>query len=141
MFKCHVLSFIEGATPAIYDAATSVLKPLDDIQDSFLAEIGISRFESLRDFSLAPLSMRRDIAMLGLLWKFSRRIAPSPIQSLFVLGCSGLESCGFTSTAVRHAFQLHDPIAPGHPVMLRRSIFGLIRVWNALPSMSWRPSL
>ena len=47
LFKCHILSYIEGATAAIYHAAPSNLRPLDELLDHFLSEIGVSREEAL----------------------------------------------------------------------------------------------
>ena len=51
----------------IYHATASVLKRLDRTQDSFLRELGIDKTAILMDFNLAPLSMRRGIALLGML--------------------------------------------------------------------------
>jgi hypothetical protein len=42
LFKCHILSFVEGATPAIYHAAPAILKQLDDVFDVFLEPVGVS---------------------------------------------------------------------------------------------------
>ena len=66
-YKQQRLSFVEYRTPAVYRATSSVLAQLDRLQDSFLREIGLFREEALIHFNLAPLSMRRDIALLGLL--------------------------------------------------------------------------
>ena len=51
----------------MYLACPSILRPLDAIQETSLQEIGLTDAEALLDFNLAPLPMRRDIAMLGLL--------------------------------------------------------------------------
>ena len=77
--------------------------------------------------------MRRDIAMLGILFKVSRGIAPSPIQSMFSLRPSNLDAYGFASGRSRHSRQIMDPVCPSHGVCIKRSIFGLIRVFNLLP--------
>ena len=66
-YKQQVLSFIEYRTSAIYHATTTVLVLLDKLQDYFLKELGITREVALIDHCLAPLAMRRDIALLGLL--------------------------------------------------------------------------
>jgi len=39
LYKCHILSFLEGATPALYHAGPSVLRPLDGLQKSFLEKM------------------------------------------------------------------------------------------------------
>ena len=44
-----------------------LLQRLDRIQDRFLEELGLSAAEALLKHNLAPLSTRRDIAMLGLI--------------------------------------------------------------------------
>ena len=66
-YKQQMLSLIEYRTGAIYHATTSVLQHLDRLQEKFLCDLGITREAALMDFSLAPLSLRRDIALLGLL--------------------------------------------------------------------------
>ena len=71
--------------------------------------------------------------MLGVLYKVSRKTAPIPIQSLFSLRTSTLIDLGFGGMPGRHDKQLHDPVAFYHPVMIRRSVFGLVRVFNCLP--------
>lgn len=63
----------------------------------------------------------------------SRGIAPASINALSRIGRSGLDELGFGGPMARHNCQLSGPIAPGHPVMLRRSIFELIRIWIHLP--------
>ena len=64
-FKSHLLSYIEYRTPAIYHATTTALAPIDRILSSFLRQLGISDIHALIHFKLAPLSSRRDVAMLG----------------------------------------------------------------------------
>ena len=66
-YKQQVLSYIEYRSAAIYHATSTNLNRLDKLQDKFLRDLGITRGAALVDFSLAPLSMRRDIALLGLL--------------------------------------------------------------------------
>ena len=133
LYKTHILSYIEGATPAIYHAAPSVLKPLDDLQNSFLLHLNITETQALLDYGLAPLAMRRDIAMLGLLFKVASGTAPAPISKLFRPWRGSLISHGFHTSEAIHSKALMDPVEPSHPVMIKRSIFGLIRVYNRLP--------
>ena len=134
MFKCHILSFMEGATPAIYHAAPSILKQLDDTLLQFLERSGISEETAILKHNLAPLGMRRDLAMLTLLHKVSLGIAPSPIAELFKHRCGTLDSFGFSGLFRTHSRQLHDPVTVSHPPMIQRSIFGLIKVYNRLSS-------
>ena len=67
LFKAHVLSFVEYRTPALYHSCSTVLAQVDRILASFLRKIGITDIEALIRFRLAPLSLRRDIAMLGVI--------------------------------------------------------------------------
>ena len=64
-YKQQVLTYIEYRTGAIYHATKTVLCLLDDLQTRFLRELGITAEAALFDFSLAPLPIRRDIALLG----------------------------------------------------------------------------
>jgi hypothetical protein len=133
LYKTNILSYIEGATPAVYHTAPSVLKLLDDMQCSFLDHLNLTTTQALLDHALAPLSMRRDIAMHGLLFKVACGLAPAPICSLFKPSGGSLISHGFSSSAQIHSRALMDPVEPSHPVIIKRSIFGLIRVFNRLP--------
>ena len=76
--------------------------------------------------------MRRDVAMLGLLYKVSRGVAPMAIQKLFSMNPCSLHNHGFAPLDSRHQYQIHDPVEVGHPAIIRRSIFGLIRIFNKL---------
>ena len=64
LYKKQILSFLESSTPALYHAAPFTLAWIDKVQIRFLMEIDLSEFDALKDFRLAPLKCRRDIAML-----------------------------------------------------------------------------
>ena len=96
-----------------------------------MQELGLTDVEAL-DFNLAPLPMRRDVAMMGLLYKVFRGVAPKAIQKLFSLNPCSLHTFGFAPSASRHKYEIHDPVEVGHPAIIRRSIFGLIRIFNQL---------
>ena len=68
LFKSKVLSFLEYRTAGIYHATDGALRPLDQVQEAFLEKLGVSPKEALMNFNLAPLSTRRDIAMLGVIY-------------------------------------------------------------------------
>ena len=136
LFKAQILSFLEGATPAIYHASPATLLQLDNIQTTFLEELGVTSEQALLEHNLAPLSMRRDFAMLAILYKVSRMTAPAPIQKLFSLEASTLDAYGFTGGKVLHRWRIMDPICPSHPVLIKRSIFGLVCVFNSLPAQT-----
>ena len=67
LYKSLVLSYIESYTAAIYHAVESVLDRIYRIQKHLLERCKLSRKEALIQFKIAPLSTRRDIAMLGTL--------------------------------------------------------------------------
>ena len=48
-------------------------------------------------------------------------------------GQASLVAHGFTAPVVFHGKALHEPVEAGHPMLIKRSIFGLIRVFNRLP--------
>jgi len=118
-YKQQVLSYIEYRTPAIYHATKTVLGRLDKLQENFLRELGITKAAALMEFKFAPLSMRRDIALLGLLHRSAIGEGPAHFREHFIR---------------RHgSLKLADPHADGkESLLMRRSIWGLIRVYNKL---------
>ena len=69
-YKSHVLSQSEIGISAIYHASNSCLAKLDLVQRRFLRHINISTECAFLDFNIAPLGLRRDIAMPGLVFRF-----------------------------------------------------------------------
>ena len=133
LYKCHILLFIESGTPAYYHAAPSILNMIDSVQNDFLEVIGISKREALIHFNLAPLNSRRDIAMLGVLHKVVLGVAPAPFQTLFKRSECDLRCHGFRNGISYHNKQLQDDVGRNTPIMLKRSLFGLVHVYNRLP--------
>ena len=117
----------------MYHAAPSVEAVVDIVQSDFLEALGISERQALSEFHLAPLNVRRDIAMLGLLHKCALGTAPRPLLDTFPRSSSSLFHYGFVRPAHLHNRQLHDPVGPSSPKLLLRSIFGLINIYNILP--------
>ena len=68
-YKSNVLSFLEYRTCAITHAADIHLNTLDGVQKRFLRNIDVPKFDALQSFNLAPLSTRRDIANLGIIYR------------------------------------------------------------------------
>jgi hypothetical protein len=127
MYKCQVLSFIEYRTSALFHCDSWTLSSLDHVQDHLLGEIGVSDVEAAMDWHLLPLRSRRDVAMLGLIWRTAHRLGPPQFEAFFRL--HHLQP----SSGVVHDMQLIpwcDVIACS---MLKRSALGLIDVWNELP--------
>ena len=67
LYKCHVLSYLESSMAAIYHAAPTHLGLIDHVQEVLLRELGLRETEALLRYKLAPLSTRRDCAMLGVI--------------------------------------------------------------------------
>ena len=133
MYKSHVLSFLESGVPAYYHARPSILKLVDEVQSDFLESICVSKRDALLKFNLGPLRLRRDIQMLGILHKVVLGIAPIPLHNLFKRGACDLRKFGIQSDTKSHNKQLYDPAGTKCPVLLKRSLFGLIFVYNRLP--------
>ena len=110
------------------------LRPIDEIQTNFLEETGVTAEIALLEHNLAPLRMRRDISMLGRFHKVANRKAPKPVQDLFSLTSSTLDPFVRAGGQNRHKWQIQDPVCPSHPVSIKRSIFGYVRVLNKLPA-------
>ena len=71
------------------------------------------------DYNLAPLSMRRDIALLGMLHRAALGNGPPQLREMFRRRTGSLK--------------LVDPLEGRQPtILMRRSIWGLVRVYNTL---------
>ena len=81
LYKSQLLSYFEYRTAAIYHACDTVLAPLNQFQNRFLRELGISVEDALFHFNLAPLQSRRDMAMLGLLHRTALGKGPEHFQA------------------------------------------------------------
>ena len=68
-YKSQVLSFLEYRTCAITHAADVHLHAFDSVQRRFLWNLNLSPYDALHSFNLAPLSARRDVANLGIIYR------------------------------------------------------------------------
>ena len=132
LYKAQVLSYIEYRTPAIFHAASTHLEQLERVQRRFLREVGMCEKRALVDFRLAPLSVRRDIAMLGLIHRTVLGEGPEHFKELFERSQTATHSRNTRSRAQTHRFQLEAYGEQG--ALLGRSALGMIRVYNALPA-------
>ena len=128
-FKCHVVSFVDGAAPAIFHATDAVLAPLDGLQAEFLQSVEVSEDQALSDYNLAPACMRRDLSVLGLLYKIAHGKAPPVLCALFPPMTGNLERHGFGGGRLMHNRALRDTVEPGMHPMMHRSIFGMVCVF------------
>ena len=134
--KAQVLSYVESSTPAIFHASPSVLEPVDRVQRRLLRELGMSEVEALLNFRLAPLPSRRDMAMLGALHKVTLGLAPPQLAAFFPRAAGRTTS--FDRQRLRHwrplhDKQLHSECAIDSTDIMRRSLFGLVHLYNRLP--------
>ena len=79
-----MLSYIEYRTPGIYHACNTHLDRLDATQTQFLQELGIDEADALLSYGLAPLKLRRDIAMLGVIQRSIAGEGPAQFGDFFV---------------------------------------------------------
>ena len=84
-------------------------------------------------FNLAPLSTRRDIAMLGVLHRTALGLGPSHLLRFFEKHAP-LDQHQTRRASRRHPRQLKDPRKGAYPELLRRSALGLVAVYNLLPA-------
>jgi hypothetical protein len=67
-FKTHVWCHLELNTGGHYHACDTVLARLDSVQRNFIRSLDLSPTRAFLDYNLAPLCLRRDIAMLGFIY-------------------------------------------------------------------------
>ena len=89
--------------------------------------------QALINFSLAPLVVRRDIAMLGLLYRINAGIAPDVFSRYIFPSSRSYFPRGLRAQTLRRNRQLHDHIDGSQSRMFQRSLFGLIYTYNILP--------
>ena len=72
--------------------------------------------------------------MLGLLYRCAHKLAPPQLCDLFTFADTPLHQYPTSSVVGRHLLYFVDLIDGSHTQWLVRSVFGLVRFWNALPS-------
>ena len=82
------------------------LKQLDALQSSFLHALGLSDKDELLQHNVAPLQLRRDIGMLGFLFKAG--LCHPDVVDLFPLSHRIPSHSSFSHVSVQ--FCLHDPL-------------------------------
>ena len=136
-FKAHVWGIIESYVPAIYHAAPSSLEKVDGFQISFLSHLDLNEKDGFLHYGLAPLVLRRDIGMLGVLYKCAHNTAHPELCELFRRApLEGLPRHATRRSSRQHGLQL-EVFADGDQRMaFSRSLFGLVKVWNSLPAQA-----
>ena len=131
LFKAHVLSFLEYRTPGLYHAASSTISSLDRVLSNFLRQVGVCDTDALMHFKLAPLSTRRDIAMLGVIHRTLLGGGPPQLRQFFRLDTSDVRR---SARSKRHSRQIVSSFGDRPLDMVKRSVLGLTQVYNLLPA-------
>ena len=105
-------------------------------QRRLLRELDLTDLEALRDYKLAPLSSRRDMAMLGALHKLC--LGTAPPQLALLLPARGVVHEPAQRQRLRFWRPLHDkqlstPCGFRSSDLMKRSLFGLALSYNTLP--------
>ena len=135
IYKSRLLGFIEYRNPGIYHACDSSLGELDKIQEELLEAACVSERDALLKFNLAPLSARRDIALLGLVHRTMLGLGPVQFQEYFRLD-RGVTRGKHAWQLVEYANDVSDFLYPGSEPAeyIQRSILGVARIYNRLPA-------
>ena len=130
-FKTHVWGFLECHNGAIFHAAPSYLAKFDRLQEKFLQEINMDEASGFLECNFAPPSLRRNIGILGLLQKRVLGKAHPIFQELLPYHRDVFGSLRQNE----HSKQLycHTLDVNGQYMLHRRSIFGMVSVYNRLP--------
>ena len=134
LFKSHVLSFIEYRTPGVHFASSSVLNVLDDVQTRFVRQLNLDEETAFMRFNMLPLCVRRDVSILGVIHRAVLRSGPPKLSKFFRLDLSATHRQ--RRGVQRHAMQLVEWPCGNNLEIMRRSAFGMIRVYNLLPAES-----
>ena len=135
-YKSHILPYLEFATPAVFHATATTLEKLDKVQSTFLKEVGLTELEALEKYNLAPLSVRRDVALLGVVHRTVLGEGPPQFRRWFYPAEPTRHSYWTRRQVIKtkHGKQLHDYLDSSQTALLRRSPLGLPRVYNELPA-------
>ena len=134
-YKSHVLCILECTCGSYFHAATTHLHKLDMLQTKFVEKLGLSARDAFVDFNLAPLRLRRNISALGLLYKIAKRQTHPDLHELFPLD-SQTPVHNTRLASRRHKLNLQDKCDGTQSEILNRSIFGMVRVFDALPEQT-----
>ena len=129
-FKTHILGILESNIGGIYHATNTALAPLDRLQSAFANNFNMNDATAFQRFNLAPLCLRRDVAMLGFLHKCNLPGAHSDVLLLFARRAS--RSSTGHNKQLWNIMNTHSECT-FQPELARRSVFQLVHVYNSLP--------
>ena len=131
----------EFRTAAIYHACCSCLEALDHIQDRLLEAAGMTSIEALNGCRLAPLSSRRDMALLGLIHRSVLGRGPGHFAEFFrpdVTARSEASSRDVHRLQLVEYSEAHwtDFMYPNsrQADYIGHSMVGLVSIYNRLPA-------
>ena len=129
-FKTHVWGLVEYQNGAIFHASAHHLQKIERVQDKFLEELGLDTQKAFLDYNFAPLDVRRNIGILGLLHKRVLGLSHPIFQELlpFFGDVFGYQIEG------RHGRQLYGQFleVSFQYDIFQRSIFAMCSVYNNL---------
>ena len=100
----------------------------------FLIAIGLDSRTALLNYRCDPLNSRRDIAMLGFLHGIILGLAPSCLSDFFPFNVPVSHRRSVSRSAARtRNKQLVDKTRTACSDLLRRSVLGVVSVYNLLP--------
>ena len=130
-YKTHIWGLVEVHCGGYFHAAPSLLDKIDQVQSIFLHKLGVSEKDAFLDHNFAPSSLRRNIAILGLLQKRVLGLCHRSFDSLLPWYSQRFE----TARGFGHNKQLygHWVEADQHSALFSRSIFLMVDIYNNLP--------
>ena len=121
-------------------ASSSSFQLLDAVQHRFLLALGVSELDAFLQFSLDPLAVRRDIAILGLIHRTALGKGPGVFKQFFPLDPSPPVRPRFLRSASassrRHSRHLVDPVATCSPEYVTRSALCVCTIYFQTASLS-----
>ena len=129
-FKMHIWSLIEGNMGGYFHAAASLLEKIDDAQNRFIRDLGLSIDEAFLIFNFPPPSLRRNIGILGLLHKRVLGKCHPSFETLLPWQSDQIHA----EWRQRHSKQLygHNMEITHHQAIFNRSIFSMVDIYNNL---------
>ena len=101
------------------------------LQSNFVCELYISAEAAFLQHNMAPLKLRRNIGMLGLLFEILCGFAHPGFSVCFPPAVAH-RTCTRAGRMV-HNLQIHDFCDGTHNNWMSRSLFGFVRIFNRLP--------
>jgi len=128
-FKTHVWGNMETHNGGLFHAASYLLAKFDSLQHHFLNEIGVTESNAFIEHNFAPPTLRRNIGVLGLIHKRVLGNAHPVYQSLlpFFTDVFGYPRQGHNKQLYGHILEAQFQLQ-----LFKRSIFGMVDVYNAL---------